>query len=211
LRCGEIVARVRRAGWYAVLVLLPVLMWPSTGRAQVRVGLTAGTIAYAGASVAVAGGDTNAVLRPHGSYALGAMVSVQRSAWRTRLGIEYSTPGASATAQGVEFADHAILDLVLLEPSVARRLLETSQGGTAWLEVGASIHYWMPYDDDGRFRNGGMAALVWTQRATSRVDLAVRTHVSVSPSPFVQDNLSSELEPSTLWRMGVTLELSWRL
>jgi hypothetical protein len=193
-----------------VLILL-LLVIPSALRAQIRLGLTVGTSAYAGGSAPISGGDTLAVLQPHGASVLGMAVSGQRGAWRGRMAVAYSTPGAAATTQGIMFVDGTLLDLVVLEPSVARRLLETSEGGAAWLELGASIHYWMPYDDDGRFRNGGMAALVWTQRATRRVELAVRAHLSVSPSPFVQDNLTPELEPATLWRRGVTLELSWRL
>jgi hypothetical protein len=200
-----------RAGSFTVAAFVVALISPPEVQAQVRIGLSAGTIAFAGGSAAVAGGDTNAVLQPAGSYALGAVASYQRGAWRARLGVEYSSPGAAATVQGLELVDRSLLDLVTLEPSVARRLLVTSVGGAAWLEVGASIHYWIPYNDDGRFRNGGMAAFVWTQRATRRADLSVRAHLSVSPSPFVQDNLTPEVEPATLWRGGVTLELSWRL
>lgn len=203
--------------WFhrARVIALVLFSWelatPSVVAAQVRVGLTAGTLVYGGATTPTAGGDTNAVLRPHSSFALGVTVSYQRSAWRGRLGVEGSSPGAVATVKGLESADRTILDLVVLEPALERRLLVTSEGAAAWLEVGVSVHYWMPYTEDVRFRTGGTAALVWTQRATRHLDLSVRAHGSVSPSPFVQGDLPPELKPTTLWRWGVTLELARRL
>jgi len=195
----------------AVALLALGLAVPSAVAAQVRIGVTAGSLTYGGATTPVAGGDTNAVLRPHGSYALGATVSYQQASWRARLGLEHSSPGAVATLHGTEVADRTVLDLWVVEPTLARRLLTTSEGAAAWLEAGVSVHVWSPYTEDTRTKVGGTIAFVWTQRATRHLDLSVRAHASASPSPFIQSDLPSDLKPSTLWRTGVTLEAARRL
>ncbi len=179
---------------------------PASLTAQVRIGATASTFVFSGAT-----DGADPTVRPHGSYAWGGAASFQRHAWTARLGIAASSPGLIVGDDAVQITDRSVLGLLVVEPAVARRVLTAGTGGTLWVEAGPSMHRWTPYGEDPRTRWGAVVASVWRQAATHRLDLSVRAHVSASPSPFTEDDLPDELQLATLWRWGVTLELGWRL
>jgi hypothetical protein len=202
-------ARDARALGIGLFVAL-ALAAPVSLAAQVRLGVTAGTLVFSGASSNTDPNDPETV-RPHGAYAWGGALSLQRGAWQVRLGVARSKPGVIVGDNAVQVVDRSILGLTLIEPTVARRLFTSGEAAAMWLEVGPTIYRWSPTTLDARTKTGGAVALAWNQPAQRRVDLTVRVHVSATASPFVQSDLPTGIEPATLWRTGVSLELSRRM
>ena len=172
-------------------------------RAQWRFGVGAGIVAIRGASAPTTPGDSVTV-RPYGPLAYGADASYTAGVWQGRVSAASGISGLSVGTGDLFVVDRSGLKLLLIEPTVARRVSVTGEHAAVWLEAGPSVHVWYPTGADSRLRIGGVVAAVWRQRARGKVDSTVRLFLSASPSPFEASDLPAAYRPSTLWRFGVT-------
>jgi hypothetical protein len=179
------------------------LAWPGEVRAQWRVGVGAGVVAIRGASAPAPPGDSVTV-RPYGPLIYGADASYTAGVWQGRVSAASGISGLSVGTGDLFVVDRSGLKLLLIEPTVARRVAVTGEHAAVWLEAGPSVHVWYPTGADSRLRIGVVVAAAWRQRARGKVDSTVRLFLSASPSPFEASDLPAAYRPSTLWRFGVT-------
>src|SRR5918998_5590468 len=140
-------------------------------------------------------------------------VGLERAGGSVGIGLQLRYATAALGVVGAEgvVAVNGVFTLYSISPELVYRLGSVGSANQLLLHLGPLFEVWSVTDEEAQTRIGAQGAVSFRVPLGSRLAGSVTAGAALTPSPFGEDQLTTEFERRPLWRRRFAAGLQYRL
>jgi hypothetical protein len=140
-------------------------------------------------------------------------VGLERPAGRVGIGLQLRYATAALGLEGAEgvVAVNGVFTLYSISPELVYRLASVGSANQLLLHLGPLLEIWSITDEEAQTRIGAQGAVSFRVPLGRRLAGSIMAGAALTPSPFGENQLTTEFQRKALWRRRVAAGLQYRL